>query len=143
MFCHQIVYLVEYKQDQEDLSLIHIPQINHAGTLWVVIFITTDGKGEFSDPFAQTSGFYSPNFTQFLNKHSSAFTWNRRVRVHNMHYSLRYLDVDIFLCQPLIANMFTDNKKCNDIDKLMRDFIDKWYKYRISTHRISLKIHLF
>ena len=36
-------------------------------THWLVIFITTDGKGELWDPFAQRPGFYSPNFTSICS----------------------------------------------------------------------------
>ena len=59
--------------------IVNTDPADKPGTHWLVIFITTDGKGEFWDTFAQRPGFYSSNFTQFLNKHCSAFTWNRRV----------------------------------------------------------------
>ena len=58
--------------------IVNTDPADKPGTHWLVIFITTDGKGEFWDPFAQRPGFYSQNFTQFLNKHCSAFTWNRK-----------------------------------------------------------------
>ena len=94
--------------------IVNTDPADKPGTRWLVIFITTDGKGEFWDAFAQRPGFYSPNFTQLLNKHCSAFTWNRKVCkphhqpcVDNMHYSLRYIDVDIFQCQPLLICLLT------------------------------------
>ena len=58
--------------------IVNIDPADKPGTHWLVIFITTDGKGEFWDPFAQRPGFYSPNFTQFLNKHCNTFMWNRK-----------------------------------------------------------------
>ena len=97
-----------------------------------MIFITTDGKGEFWDPFAQRPGLYSPNFTQFLNKHCSAFTWNRKaLQAASSDVCGQYaLFFALHRCGHIlmstIANMFTDNKEWNDI--LVRDFIDKWYK---------------
>ena len=81
---------------------------NKPGIQWLVIFITTDGKGEFWGKFAQRPGFYGQNFTQFLNKHCSAFMWKKELCkplhqtfLDNIHYSLCYIDVYIFQCQPL------------------------------------------
>jgi hypothetical protein len=78
------------------------------GSHWVAMYLTEDGKGEFWDSYGQAHGFYGQNFTQFLDKHCGTFTWNRRILqslhrtcVDNIHYSLLYIDVDIFQCQPL------------------------------------------
>ena len=48
--------------------IVNTDPADKPGTHWLVIFITTDGKGEFWDPFAQRPGFYSPNFTQFFEQ---------------------------------------------------------------------------
>ena len=52
---------------------------NKPGSHWVEMYLTEDGKGEFGDSYGQAPGFYSQNFTQFLDKHCSTFTWNRRI----------------------------------------------------------------
>ena len=112
--------------------IVNTDPADKPGTHWLVIFITTDGKGEFWDPFAQRPGFYSPNFTPFLNKHCSTFTWNRKaLQAASSDVCGQYaLFFALHRCRHIpmttIANMFTDNKEWND--KLVRDFIDKWYK---------------
>ena len=76
------------------------------GSHWIAMYLTEDGKGEFWDSYGQAPGFYSQNFNQFLDKHCVTFTWNRRILKApssdvNTHYSLLYIDVDVFRCQPL------------------------------------------
>ncbi len=52
---------------------------NRPGTHWVAMYLTAEGKGKFWDSYGEAPGFYSQNFTQFLNKNCSTFTWNERV----------------------------------------------------------------
>ena len=111
--------------------IVNTDPADKPGTYWLVIFITTNGKGEFWDPFAQRPVFYSPNFTQFLNKHCSAFTWKKALQESFADVCGQYaLFFALHRCRHIpmstIANMFTDNEEWNDI--LVRDFIDKWYK---------------
>ena len=120
-------------QTRSSESIVNTDPADKPATHWLVIFITTDEKGEeFWDPFAQRPGFYSPNFTQFLNKQCSAFTWNRKaLQAPSSDMCGQYaLFFALHRCRHIpmstIANMFTDNKEWNDI--LVRDFIDKWYK---------------
>ena len=76
------------------------------GSHWIAMYLTEDGKGEFWDSYGQAPGFYNQNFTQFLDKHCGTFTWNRRILQAPSsdvcgHYSLLYINVDVFQCQPL------------------------------------------
>ncbi|CAB4016293.1 Hypothetical predicted protein [Paramuricea clavata] len=49
------------------------------GSHWVAVYLTEDGKGEFGDSYGKAPGFYTENFSKFLNKHCSTFAWNRRI----------------------------------------------------------------
>ena len=105
---------------------------NKPGIQWLVIFITTDGKGEFWGKFAQRPGFYGQNFTQFLNKHCSAFMWKKRALqapssdVFGQYDLFFVLHRCIHIPMSTFAIMFTGNKEWNET--LVRDSIHKWYK---------------
>jgi hypothetical protein len=98
------------------------------------MYLTEDGKGEFWDSYGQAPGFYSQNFTQFLDKHCGTYTWNRRIlQARSSDVCRQYtLFFALHRCRHIpmstIANMFTDSKEWND--ELVRDFIDKWYKWK-------------
>ena len=102
------------------------------GKHWVAVYLTEDGKGEFWDSYGKAPGFYTKNFSQFLNKHCSTFAWNRRVLQAPLsdvcgQYTLFFA---LHRCRRIpmstIANMFTNSKEWND--EVVHDFIDKWYK---------------
>ena len=105
---------------------------NRPGTHWVAMYLTAEGKGEFWDSYGEAPGFYSQNFTQFLNKNCSTFTWNERVlQAPALDVCGQYtLFFALHRCRHIpmstIANMFTNSREWNDM--LVRDFIDKWYK---------------
>jgi hypothetical protein len=78
------------------------------GSHWAVMYLTEDGKGEFGDSYGQAPGFYSQNFRNFwisiaVHLHGTEEFCKplHRTCVDNIHYSLLYIDVDIFQCQPL------------------------------------------
>jgi hypothetical protein len=75
------------------------------GSHWVAMYFTEDGKGEFWDSYGQAPGFYSQSFTQFWTSIAVHLRGTEefckplhRTCVDNIHYSLLYIDVDIFQC---------------------------------------------
>ena len=78
------------------------------GSHWVAIYFTEDDRGEFRDSYGQAPGFYSQNFTHFwtsiavhLRGTEEFCKPHHQTCVDNIHYSLLYIDVDVFQCQPL------------------------------------------
>ena len=112
--------------------VLNVDPSNKPGSHWIAIYLTADGKGEFWDSYGEKPGFYSQNFSQFLNKQCSTFTWNKSVlQAPSSNVCGQYaLFFALHRCKhiPLstIANMFTDSKQWNDT--LVRDFIHKWYE---------------
>ena len=131
MFCHQIVYLVEYKQGLEDLSLIQIPQINQ-GLLASDIYNDIP-KGRILGSICTKTWILQPElysvFEQTLQRiHVEQKRFASRIirRVWTIYALFFALHRCRHIPMSTIANMFTDNKEWNDI--LVRDFTDKWYK---------------
>lgn len=112
--------------------VLNVDPSNKPGSHWIAIYLTADGKGEFWDSYGAKPGFYSQNFSQFLNKQCSTFTWNKRVlQAPSSNVCGQYaLFFALHRCRHIpmstIANMFTDSKQWNDT--LVRDFIHKWYE---------------
>lgn len=112
--------------------VLNVDPSNKPGSHWIAIYLTADGKGEFWDSYGEKPGFYSQNFSQFLNKQCSTFTWNKRVlQAPSSNVCGQYaLFFALHRCRHIpmstIANMFTDSKQWNDT--LVRDFIHKWYE---------------
>ena len=59
--------------------ILHTDPSDKPRSHWVAMYLTEDESGEFGDSYGQVPGFYSQKCTQFLSKHCSTFTWNRRV----------------------------------------------------------------
>jgi hypothetical protein len=88
--------------------IINTDPSDKPGWHWVAIYFTEVGKGEFWDWYGQAPGFYNKNFTQYLDKHWVHLRGTEdfckplhQTYVDNIHYSLLYIDVDVFQCQPL------------------------------------------
>jgi hypothetical protein len=78
------------------------------GSHWVAMYLTEDGKGEFGIRMVRLLDFtirtllnFWTNIAVHLHGTEEFFKPLHQTCVDNIHYSLLYIDVDVFQCQPL------------------------------------------